>query len=255
LRHSLPSSRDNRSHNFESPAIAPGFRFLEVIMAQFTIETTYRLPVFRQRTYEAATLAEACRQAVEDDDWDDATKDYESSGPSYVSGAWNGVSSAYRGPALSVPGQYDEIAQRKADQFEVMLGMLKILAHADDLQAPDLPTWLPRARAIIAKAEAILAGEPDPDPAGAAGSVYVVRELAVSRVREQVAAILETDPDLASFSAEAVTDAEIYEASVAAAAMMNLAEAIGAAEFRAALIAIGKAGRRLADDAEGGRHA
>ena len=35
--------------------------------------------------------------------------------------------------------------------------MLKILAYADDLLAPDLPTWLPRARSLIAKAEAILA--------------------------------------------------------------------------------------------------
>jgi hypothetical protein len=223
-------------------------------MTKFTIETTYHLPVYRQRTYDAETLVEACRLAVEDDDWDDATKDYESSGPTYISGAWEGVDSAYRCPALSVPGQFDEIVQRKADQFELMLGMLKILAHADDLRAPDLPTWLPRARAVIAKAEAILAGEPDPD-SDASGSVYVVYEIAVSRVREQVVAILETDPDLASLSAEAVTDAEIYEASVAAAAMMNLAEAIGAAEFRAALIAIGKAGQRLADDAEGGRHA
>ena len=221
-------------------------------MAKFTIETTYRLPVYRHRTYDAETLTEACRRAVEDDDWDDAKKDYESSGDTYVSGAWEGAGSAYHGPALSVPAQFDEVVHRKADQLELMLGMLKILANADDLQAPDLPTWLPRARAVIAKAEAILAGEPDPD-SDASGSVYVVRELATSRVREQVVAILETDPDLASLSAEAVTDAEIYEACVAAAAMMNLVEAISAAEFRAALIAIGKAGRRSPNVNEGGQ--
>jgi hypothetical protein len=223
-------------------------------MARFTIETTYHLPVFRQRTYDADSLAEACRCAVEDDDWDDAKKDYESSGETYVSGAWNGADSAYRGPALSVPDQFDEAVQRKADQFELMLGMLKILAHADDLQAPDLPTWLPRARAVIAKAEAILVGEPDPDPdaAGALASAYIMRELAVSRVREQLVAILETDPDLASISADAVTDADIYDACVAVVAAMNLAEEIGAAEFRAALISIGKAERRLTTGAAGG---
>jgi hypothetical protein len=37
-------------------------------MPIFTIETTYRLPVYRQRSYEADSLAEACRFAVEDDD-------------------------------------------------------------------------------------------------------------------------------------------------------------------------------------------
>ena len=68
VQRSLPNSRDIQPHNSESPAIVPGFRFLEVIMAKFTIETTYRLPVFRQRTYEADTLAKACRHAVEDDD-------------------------------------------------------------------------------------------------------------------------------------------------------------------------------------------
>jgi hypothetical protein len=220
-------------------------------MTQFTIETTYRLPVYRQRTYDAETLFEACRHAVEDDDWDDAKKDYESPGDTYVSAAWEGADSAYRGPALSVPGQFDELVRRKADQFELMLGMLKILAHADDLQAPDLPTWLPRAHALIAKAEAILAGEADPDPAGATGSAYIVRELSVSRVREQVVAILETDPDLTVLSAQAVTDVDIGEGCVAAAAMVDLAEEIGAAEFRAALISIGKADQRLANRAEG----
>jgi hypothetical protein len=36
-------------------------------MALRTIETTYRLPVFRHKTYEAETLAHACRLAIEDD--------------------------------------------------------------------------------------------------------------------------------------------------------------------------------------------
>jgi hypothetical protein len=224
-------------------------------MAKFTIESAYRLPVYRQRTYEAPTLIEACRQAVADDDWDGAKNDYESSGATYVSGAWDGSNSAYRHPALSVPGQFDELVQRKADQFELMLGMLKILAHAGDLQTPDLPTWLPRARALIAKAEAILAGEPDPDPdpTGAAGSVYIVRELAVSRVRGQVVAILETDPDLTTFSADAVTDQDIHDACVAVLAEINLAEQIGAAAFRAGFLAIRVADRRLAGEHGGGR--
>src|ERR1700736_2498415 len=38
-------------------------------MPVFTIETTYRLPVYRHQIYEAATMEEACRFAVDDDDW------------------------------------------------------------------------------------------------------------------------------------------------------------------------------------------
>ena len=45
-------------------------------MPRFTIETTYRLPVYRQRSYEAETLQEACRLAVEDDDWSEQKEDY-----------------------------------------------------------------------------------------------------------------------------------------------------------------------------------
>ncbi len=34
-------------------------------MPRFTIETTYRLPVYRHRTYEAETVEQACRLAIE----------------------------------------------------------------------------------------------------------------------------------------------------------------------------------------------
>lgn len=37
-------------------------------MPKFTIEATYRMPYYRQRTYEASTPEEACRQAIEDED-------------------------------------------------------------------------------------------------------------------------------------------------------------------------------------------
>jgi hypothetical protein len=132
-------------------------------MPIFAIETTYRLPIYRQRTYTAATIADACRLAIEDDDWSDEKKDPDSAGDTYVSGIWRGADAAYRGRAASIPSQFCEKVQRQAEHFEALLGMLKILAHVDDLQAPNLPHWLPRARAVIAKAEAILAGAPDPD--------------------------------------------------------------------------------------------
>ena len=37
-------------------------------MPDYTIETTYHLPAYRHRTYSAATVAEACRLAIEDGD-------------------------------------------------------------------------------------------------------------------------------------------------------------------------------------------
>lgn len=132
-------------------------------MSHFTIEATYRIPVYRQRTYEADTVEQACRLAIEDDDWSEQKEDYESSGETYVTGAWPGADTAYRVTVLPVPPQFGETLQRKADHFETLLGILKVLAHAPDGAASDMPFWRPRADAAIAKAEAILARARDPD--------------------------------------------------------------------------------------------
>jgi hypothetical protein len=131
--------------------------FLEAIVPTFTIETTYHLPIYRHRSYEADTLIEACRLAIKDDGWSDEKSDMDNSGETYVSGVWQGLDAAYRAPALLIPSQFSEAIRRKADHFETLLGVLKILAHVENLSAPDLPYWLPKARAAIAKAEAILA--------------------------------------------------------------------------------------------------
>jgi hypothetical protein len=74
----------------------------------FTIETTYRLPVYRQHTYEADTLDEACRLAIDDDDWSGEKQDYDSAGETFVTGIWEGADAAYRAPALPIPDQYAE---------------------------------------------------------------------------------------------------------------------------------------------------
>src|SRR3546814_2235023 len=68
-------------------------------MPSFTIESTYRLPVFRHRTYEAATAEDACRLAIADEDWTGQKEDYENSGATYLTGIWRGVDSAYIAPA------------------------------------------------------------------------------------------------------------------------------------------------------------
>ncbi len=132
-------------------------------MPFFTIEATYHIPVYRQRTYEADTVDQACRRAIEDDDWSDQKEDFESSGETYVTGAWPGSDSAYRVTALLVPTQFGETVQRKADHFETLLGILKVLALAPDGAASDPPFCRQRADAAIAKAEAIIAAARDPD--------------------------------------------------------------------------------------------
>jgi hypothetical protein len=121
-------------------------------MPAFTIETTYHLPIYRHRTYAADTLEEACRLAIQDNDWRFERRDYDNSGEVYVSGAWLGPDMAYHGRALPVPSPFDEAVQRKAEHYGVLLDLLKKLAQAGDTTA----------QAAIAKAEAILAGADDP---------------------------------------------------------------------------------------------
>ncbi|WP_128937091.1 hypothetical protein [Bradyrhizobium zhanjiangense] len=131
-------------------------------MPLFTIETTYRLPIHRQRTYEAETLDQACDLAITDEGWDDSKLDVETSGDTYVTGAWEGRDAAYIGRPLSFPSRFDEQVQRKADHFEVLLGLLKVLTHAPEGGSADVKLWRRRADAAIAKAETILARENDP---------------------------------------------------------------------------------------------
>jgi hypothetical protein len=132
-------------------------------MPIFTIETTYRLPVYRHQTYEAATMEEACRLAVDDDDWSTEKRDYESAGETYVTGIWSGENAAYSGAAQPIPSHYVEAPQRIALHLEVLLGLVKVLASQSDTEQLDRAFWLERARPAIAKAEAILAGGREPD--------------------------------------------------------------------------------------------
>jgi hypothetical protein len=131
-------------------------------MPLYTIETTYRLPVYRHRTYDAAAIDEACRLAIEDD-WFNEKRNYESAGGTYVTGVWLGEDAAYSGPAQPIPSCHIEKAQRIASHFEVLLGLVKLLAAPADSERPDRAFWLERAPPAIVKVEAILAGEHDPD--------------------------------------------------------------------------------------------
>ena len=86
-------------------------------MPIFTIETTYRLPVYRQRSYEAETLDTACALAIADEGWDDEKSDVETSGDTYVTGAWDGRDAARDRGWHVVPGRDDGL--RSAAQLLV----------------------------------------------------------------------------------------------------------------------------------------
>jgi len=208
-------------------------------MPTYTVETTYRVPVYRQRTYHAATPAEACRQAIEDDDWSNDKLDYEAAGETYVTGIWLGADAAYSGETVPVPSHFDETIQRKAAHFEVLFGLLKIVIADEVAQRRTDAYWLARASAAVAKAEAILAGARDPDePLAPLRPFHVLAQLLEDRVRDQIAAIIETDPEFAHLTADSVADDDIRAACLAVAASIDLSEEIGAAEFRAALAAL-----------------
>ncbi len=162
-------------------------------MPQFTIETTYHLPVYRQRTYVADTLDQACRLALEDDDWSGEKQDYDSAGATFVTGIWDGADAAYRAPAVPIPDQY---ASSETDCT--------------------------------------------------ATRTHVLVRLEEARVREQIAAIIDTDPTVTRLAADAVSDADIHVACLAVAEQADFSEERGGAEFRAALAAIREVERRQA---------
>ncbi|MBY3347879.1 hypothetical protein [Rhizobium laguerreae] len=218
-------------------------------MPDFTIETTCHLPVFRHRTYEADTLDEACRAAIEDDSWDIAEKDVDSSGAIHITGIWDGAHAAYAGPPLQIPQQFDEPVQRRSRHFEILLGLLKILF--DDIRAARPPSldWLARSAWAIARGEAILAGDPDPEePVDPPKPSHVLVRLQEDRVRDAIRAVLEIDPSFEALPPEAVTDDEVHVACLSIATTMDFSDVVGNAEFQAALLAIRSAHRRLASD-------
>ena len=55
----------------------------------------------------------------------------------------------------------DETLQRRADHFEVLLGLVKVLSG--DVKPSDRVFWRDRAQLVIDKAQAIIAGAKDPD--------------------------------------------------------------------------------------------
>ena len=131
-------------------------------MPQFTVETTYRLPVYRRRTYETVTIEEACSLAVAAEGWSDGKEDVDTAGDTFVSAVWSGPTPVY-GEELPVPGHFDEQLRRKVFLFDTLLSRLIVLRNTPgsaELLSADVRA---RTDAVIAKGLAVARGLPDPE--------------------------------------------------------------------------------------------
>ena len=138
-------------------------------MPDYTIETMYHLPVYRRRTYRAATVVQACRLAVEDEDWAAGSLDHDSAEETFVTGIWDGADAAWSGSALPVPAHFEEMVQRKAGHFESLLGLLKMMLADLCAGRASSDEWVERAEQAVGLGEAIFAGARGPDPQGQDG--------------------------------------------------------------------------------------
>jgi len=114
-------------------------------MKTYTIETTYRVPNYRQRTHSTDTVEDACRLAIADEDWTGALPDFETAGETYVTGAWEGADAAYSGPAVEVSEAFGETVDRKAELFVDLVALLREPAQPMGISEHAFMTWLPRA--------------------------------------------------------------------------------------------------------------
>lgn len=215
-------------------------------MPDYTVEVTYHLPVYRQRGYSAETPAQACRLAIEDDGWEDAKEDADSSGESHVTGIWAGADAACSGQEIPIPSHFVETVQRKAGHFDMLLDALRILSA--DARTKRIPSPEVQAKAAwaIARGEAILAGARDPDdPAPLLPATFILAVLEEGRVRRRIATLLDTDRRFEGLTPHSVHDADIQAAFAAVSADAGLWRQVTYHEFQAAYAALMAALQRV----------
>lgn len=204
-------------------------------MPDYTVEVTYHLPIYRQRSYSAETPAQACRLAIEDDGWEDAKEDADSSGESHVTGIWAGADAAYSGQSIPVPSHFAETVQRKARHFDALLGALSTLLG--DIQAERVTIADEKAKAAwaIAMGEAILEDARGPDaPLPKPPVAFTLAVLDEDRVRRRIATLLATDRRFEGLTPQSVHDADIQAAFAAVSADAGLWRQVTYHEFQAA---------------------
>ncbi|MCO5067063.1 MAG: hypothetical protein M9924_22110 [Rhizobiaceae bacterium] len=119
-------------------------------MPLFTIETTYDLPVYVQRTYHAPDVATACQMAIDEENWESAKKDYDSCGPTRVTGIWKGRDAAYSGPVVSIPEEFFGVNPFLADKLlSVVVAAIDAWPQFDadeEVSGADLVDWFAQWR-------------------------------------------------------------------------------------------------------------
>jgi hypothetical protein len=123
-------------------------------MPKFSVETSYKIPVFRLRQFEAASIEEACRLALEDDNWENAARDYDSATPSSVTGVWP-AGAEYVCFSLPIPQAFEDPLKRKADHFEILVSLLAEIAGDNPPRGTAFEDWLARVKDTLAKPNVI----------------------------------------------------------------------------------------------------
>lgn len=215
-------------------------------MPAYTIETPYTLPIFRHGTYITDTLEEACKAALADDDWESLQKDYDVSGEVHVTGIWKGEKAHFTGSSVPVPSQFDEVIQRRADHFEILLGLLKMMVHDAHATRGLPPYWRGKAAWAIAREHGLpsVRRSAPRDRLHRRELPHLAR-LHEDRVRSAIAAVLDVDDSFGSLLTDSVTDEEIQSACETTISMVDLSGVVSNAEFHARMTAIRSAARRL----------
>jgi hypothetical protein len=119
-------------------------------MPLFTIEVTYDLPIFLHKTYNAPDVVSACQQAIDEDNWDNAAKDYDSCGPNRVTGIWKGRNTAYSGTAVTIPDEFAGANPFVADKlFRAVNAAIDAWPQFDrdeEVRGTDLVDWFAQWR-------------------------------------------------------------------------------------------------------------
>lgn len=84
-------------------------------MPAFTIETSFDVPHYRHKTYQAETLEEALAMNAADDDWSGQKADFETCGDDRVTGAWAGEEDHVGADLMPA------LPSSKAEQMEALL--------------------------------------------------------------------------------------------------------------------------------------
>ncbi len=126
-------------------------------MPLYCVETSFHVPTYHHTIVEAASPEDACKIALENDDWSDAKQDPESAGETYVSGIWIGTV-PYEGDRVEVPTEFEESVTRRATHYAETVMLLVEASYTT------FESWRPRLLAAIQTAQAILDRRPNPPP-------------------------------------------------------------------------------------------